>query len=149
MKIVNRTVHREFELLEILEAGIVLSGAEVKSVKAGNMKLEGAHVRIIGNEVFLVNAEITIYKHARPENYESARSRKLLLHRKEILRLQTKMAGASNLTIVPVSCYNKKYNLKLEIALAKGKKGWQVKKVEQRRDEQRRVEKEMKDRMKQ
>lgn len=148
MKIYNRTVSREYELLERVEAGIVLTGAEVKSVKAGNMRLEGAYVRILGDEVFLVNAEVSIYKHARPDEYDANRSRKLLLHRKEILRFQTKMAGTAHLTIVPVACYNKKHTIKLEIALAKGKKTWEKKRVEQRKDEQRKAEKELKEYLK-
>lgn len=143
----NRSINREYEIVEKLEAGIVLTGAEVKAARAGNIKLEGSHVKIVGNDVTLLNAEISIYQFARPESYDSRRTRRLLLHKKEILRLKTKLASGGNLTIVPIACYTKKSLIKLEIALAKGKKTWEKKRVEKERDEKRRVEKEIKEEM--
>lgn len=148
MKVINRNINREYEIVEKYEAGISLTGAEVKTVRQGRIKLEGAYVKIIGSEVCLINAEIAIYEYARPEGYDSRRTRKLLLHKSEILRLKTKLSAGANLTIVPIACYNKKSLLKLEIALSKGKKTWEKKKVEKERDEKRRVEKEMKEQMK-
>lgn len=145
MKVVNRNLNREYEVLEKYEAGVALTGAEVRSVKEGNIKLDGAYVKIFGNEVHLINAEVAIYKYARPETYDPRRTRKLLLHKKEILRLRTKLATSGNLTIVPVACYNKKGLVKVEIALAKGKKTWEKKSLDKRRDEKRRVEKELKE----
>ncbi len=148
MKIANRVVHREFAPLEKYEAGIVLSGAEVKAVRTGSMRLEKAYVRFIDNELYLVNAEISIYKFSRPQEYNPSRSRKLLLNRSELLRLQTKLKSAPNLTIVPIACYNKKSLIKLEIALAKGKKTWEIKRIDQRKDEDRKAEKELKEYLK-
>lgn len=145
MKVYNRNLNREYEVVEKYEAGVSLTGAEVRSVKEGNIKLDGAHIKILGNVVALINAQIPIYKYSRPEGYEPSRTRKLLLHKREILRLRTKLAGGGNLTIVPISCYNKKGLIKLEIALAKGRKIWEKKKVEKIRDEKRRVEKELKE----
>lgn len=145
---VNRNVGRDFELLERMEAGIVLTGAEVKAARAGHVKLEGAYVKVINNEMFLINAQITINKANANAGYDAQRTRKLLLHRAQILRFKVKMAGSASLTIVPVAWYNKKHQIKLEIALAKGKKIWQVKRIEQRRDEKRQIEKELKERMK-
>lgn len=145
MKIINKNIQREYEILEKYEAGIALIGAEVKSVRAGNIKLSASYVKIINSELFLIGAEIPIYKYARPENYDSSRSRKLLLKKKEILRLQTKMKSSSRLTVVPVSCYNKRSLIKLEIALARGRKTWERKRVEKDRDEKRRVNKELKE----
>ena len=87
MKITNRQAHRDYSIFETMEAGMVLSGAEVKSVKNGHMKLEGAYVRFIGNEAFLVNAEIMANPYARSEGYDPKRSRKLLLHRGELITL--------------------------------------------------------------
>lgn len=117
----NRKFHREYQDLEHYEAGISLLGAEVKSIREDSIMIDDAFVRILGNEVFLINADIPIYKFSRPQGYDSRRSRKLLLHKKEIIRLQTKLAGASGLTIIPVACYNKGPLIKLDIALAKGR----------------------------
>ena len=148
MRVINRNVNREFEIIEKYEAGIALTGAEVKTVRQGRIKLEGSYVKIIGSEVHLVNGEIAIYEYARPEKYDARRTRKLLLHKSEILRLKTKLSASNNLTIVPIACYNKKSLIKLEIAMAKGKKTWEKKNVEKVRDEKRRVEKEMKEQIK-
>lgn len=147
MKIVNKKVHLEYELLESYEAGIVLTGAEVKAVRNGRMKLEGAYVKVVGNEVFLINADIAAYEFARPDDYDVHRSRRLMLHKKEIIRLKTKLSSGSNLTIVPVACYNSKSYLKLEIALAKARKMWEKKSVEKEKSEKRRVQKEIKEQM--
>lgn len=148
MKIINRNSGREYTILESFEAGIVLTGAEVKAVRQGRMKLEGSFVKIIGAGVHLVNAEIPVYQYARPEGYDSRRTRKLLLHKGEILRLKTKLASTGNLTIVALSCYNKGDLFKLQIALVRGKKAWEKKRVEKERDEKRRVEKELKEEIK-
>lgn len=148
----NKSVQREFELLEKYEAGIVLSGSEVKSIKTRGIKLDAAYVRLIRGEVFLINAGIAAYQSGQDDRgkdaYDPNRSRKLLLHRKEILKLQNRLSQKANLTIVPVSCYNKKGKIKVEIALAKGRKTWEQKKIQARKDEKRRVEKEMKEYMK-
>ena len=148
MKLYNKRLGREYSPLEKYEAGIVLLGAEVKAVKQGRIRIDGAYVKLIGNEVHLVGAEIAIYQYARPDRYDPQRTRKLLLHKKEVLRLATKLAGGGNLTIVPASCYNKGGLIKVEIALARGKKTWEVKRVEKERDERRRVEGEIKERIK-
>ena len=145
MRVANKTLHREYTPIEKYEAGIVLAGADVKEIRTGSMRLEKAYVRFIDDELFLVNAEVSIYKFSRPQDYNPSRSRKLLLKRSELLRLQTKLKSAPNLTIVPIACYNKKSLIKLEIALAKGKKSWEVKRVEQRKDEDRKAEKELKE----
>lgn len=139
MRIINRKFSRDYELIEKFEAGISLLGAEVKSVRAKNIRLEDAFVKIIGSDVYLINADIPVYQFARPQGYDPKRSRKLLLHRKEILRLQGKLTGGARLTIAPVSCYNKGPNFKIEIALVKargeiGKKKLEKKKTIERDD---------------
>ena len=144
----NKTAQREYELLETFEAGIALYGAEVKSVKTRGIKLDGAHVRVVNSEVFLISSEIQPYQHAQIDDYDTNRTRKLLLHRKEILKLQVKLSQGSSLTIVPVLCYNTRGKIKVEIALAKGRKTWEKKKIEARKTEQRRTEKEMKEYLK-
>lgn len=147
MKIFNRGINREYEIVEKYEAGISLTGAEVKAARAGNVRLEGAYVKAVGTDVALINAEIAIYQYARPEHYDPRRTRRLLLHKSEILKLKNKMHTGGNLTIVPIACYTKRNLIKLEIALAKGKKTWEKKNVEKNRDEKRRVEKELKEEM--
>lgn len=148
MRTFNKKAARDFTIIETYEVGISLLGAEVKAVRAGNIRLDGAYVRFINNELFLVNAEVSIYKFARPDDYEPARSRRLLLHKSELIRLKTKLKTANNLTIIPIACYNKKSLIKLEIALAKGKKNWEMKRIEQRKDEDRSAEKELKEYLK-
>ena len=117
----NRNAHREYELLEHLEAGMVLSGPEVKSLRIRGVKLEDAYVKIVGGEAMLINAVIEAYQFAPDEMYDSKRSRKLLLNKKEVIKLTTKLAQSPQLTVVPISCYLLKGRFKLEIALAKGK----------------------------
>ena len=145
MKIINRQFHREYSELEKYEAGIVLSGAEVKSIREGRLMLDSAFVRIMGSEAYLINANIPIYQYARMVNYEPKRSRKLLLHKKELLRLKTKIAQGGGLTLAPVSCYNKGNLIKLEIALVKGKRDVEKRKLEKKRDVERQEKREMKE----
>ena len=148
MKVVNRKFHRDYQAIETVEAGVVLSGAEVKSVRAGNIRLEDSFVKIIGLEAYLINADIPIYQFARPQGYDSRRSRKLLLHKKELIRLVTKLNSGARLTLAPVSCYNKHGYIKLEIALAKPRGKIEKKKLEKARDIKRDQKREMKEYLK-
>ena len=143
VKIINRKARYNYEFLEKFEAGIVLTGAEVKSVKKGQIRLDEAFVRIDPNgEVWLTNVHIHPYEFADNKNYQPTRSRKLLLHKKEILSLAKKMEGR-NLTMVPVSCYTKRGVIKLELALAKGKKKWEKKEKIKKRDIEREMERDL------
>ena len=144
MKIINRKFHRDYREIQKYEAGIVLTGAEVKSIRSGRLRIDDAFVRIIGSEAYLINAEIPIYEFARNSAYESKRSRKLLLHKRELLKLKVKMASGG-LTLAPVSCYNKGPHIKLEIALVKGRKDIEKRKVEKQRDIKIREEREVKE----
>ena len=123
MKITNRKAYFDYEIGEKLEAGIDLTGAEVKSAKEGCVALSDSFVKIIGNEAMLLNCHINPYEFSNNENYDPKRSRKLLLHKKEILSLQSKMQQ-SNLTLIPVSLYTRHNLIKVELALARGKKKW-------------------------
>lgn len=145
MKIINKYLNREYELIEKYEAGIVLTGAEVKSIRKGNIQFKDAYVKLMDRGAALLNAEIPRYFFSQNKNYDPRRTRKLLFHKSELIRLRTKMAHGGKLTIVPVSCYNKGHLIKLEIALAKGKKTWERKKVEKDRDVKRQTEKEIKE----
>jgi len=142
MKVVNRRAYHQFQILDRFEAGIKLTGPEVKSVKLGRMKLERAFGKIIGSEAYLVNAHIPPYPFARQKEYDPNRSRKLLLHKKEIISLKTKIEQR-NLTIVPISCYTTKGLIKLELGLAKGKRKWEKKEAKKRRDLEREIEREL------
>lgn len=144
MKIVNRKTRFNYEFLEKLEAGIALLGSEVKSVKKGQLSLDEAFIRIDHNkEAWLINAHIHPYQFANNKNYDPLRSRKLLLHKQEILGLLKKIEG-KNLTIVPISCYTRQGKIKVELALAKGKKLWQKKEKIKERDLERDLERELK-----
>lgn len=142
MKIMNRRASYDYELHEHFEAGIALLGAEVKAVREGHADLTGSHVRIVGLEAVLIGAQIFPYQYARPENYDERRTRKLLLHKAQILSLRHKLDGA-NLTLVPISMYTKAGLIKVEIALGKGKKEYQKKESKKRKDLQRELDREL------
>ena len=144
MKIVNRKAFYDYRILERFEAGINLNGAEVKAVRFGHADLTGSHVRIMGSEAYLINAKIFPYQYARPEGFDERRTRKLLLHKKEIIALKSKTEG-QNLTLVPVSLYTTKSFIKLEIALGKGKKQYDKKEAIKKHDLQREIEQELSD----
>jgi SsrA-binding protein len=142
MKIVNRRASYDYLLRETLEAGINLLGAEVKAVKGGHADLTGSFVKVIGSEAYLVNANILPYEYARPEGYDATRTRKLLLHKKELLALKAKTDGA-NLTIVPVSMYTTHNLIKVELALGKPKKKFEKKETLKREQLNRDIEEAM------
>jgi SsrA-binding protein len=137
MRIENKKALFDYSIVDRIEAGVHLTGAEVKSLKGGHAKLEGSFVRIVGTEAVLVNAQVFPYQYARPVGYDPKRTRKLLLHKKEIIALKNKIEGA-NLTLVPIAWYTKGPLVKLEIGLARGKK--QYEKREQKRREDQKIE---------
>lgn len=119
MRIDNRFA-KTYKIEEKLEAGIALLGSEVKALRTGHADISGSYVRITGSEAYLINAKIFPYKFARAEGYMEDRSRKLLLHKKEILALKSKM-DQGKFTIIPLSIYLKDDNFKVEIALVLSK----------------------------
>ncbi|MEK7518003.1 MAG: SsrA-binding protein SmpB [Patescibacteria group bacterium] len=145
MKITNRRAFYDYRILERFEAGINLYGAEVKAVRLGHADLTGSHVRILGSEAYLINAKIFPYEYSRPEGYDERRTRKLLLHKREIIALKSKAEG-QNLTIVPVSLYTTTHLIKVELALAKGKKEFDKKQAIKKKDIQREIEQELEER---
>jgi len=132
-KIINRRAAFDYQLLAKFEVGVVLNGSEVKSVKNGHLKLEEAFIRLKDHEAWLFNAHIHPYSFAANKNEDPSRPRKLLLHKNELLKLkqQTEQKG---LTIVPVSCYTRHNKIKLEIALAKGKKEYEKRESIKKKD---------------
>ncbi len=142
MKIVNKRAPYDYQLLDRVEAGVKLLGAEVKAVKLGHADLGRSFVKIIGSEAYLINAQIFPYEYARPEGYDSGRSRKLLLHKKQLIALRSKTDGA-NLTIVPVSVYTTHNLIKVELAIAKSKKKFEKKEATKKKDIEKHIEEEL------
>ncbi len=136
MKVVNKNALFEYTILERFEAGIKLMGAEVKSIRGNRMSLTGSFVRIIGTEAYLVNAQIKCYPYARPEGYDPRRTRKLLLHRTQILTLKHRL-DEGGLALVPLSLYTTHGIFKLEIGLARGKKQYEKREAIKKRDAKR------------
>jgi SsrA-binding protein len=143
MKILNRKATFDYTILEKFEVGIILTGAEVKAARAGQVDLHGTFARIMGSEVYLVNAKILPYEYARPDSFDSRRTRKLLMHKKQIISLKSKIEGA-NLTIVPISMYTKGSLIKLELALAKSKKKFDKKALLKKQDLDREIQETLK-----
>lgn len=142
--ITNKKARFDYEFLETFEAGLVLSGHEVKSIRAGKAKLDGAHVVVRGGEAFLVGATIAPYQPANtPDTYETDRTRKLLLVKKELAKLEREGEQAG-LTIVPIRLYNSNRKVKLEIALARGKKKTDKRETIKKRDTKRAIDRIMK-----
>jgi len=142
MKIDNKKAYFEYEILEKMEAGINLYGAEVKAIRLGHADLSGSFARIIGSEVYLINAKIFPYKYAAPEGYDERRTRKLLLHKSEIIALKSRIEGSS-LALVPLSIYTTKSFIKVQIGLGRGKKEFDKRQKIKKRDIQRSVEQEL------
>ncbi len=129
----NRAAWHNYFLEDRFEAGIVLQGTEVKSVRAGRANLKDAYALVKDEELFLINAHIGPYAHGNIYNHEPLRSRKLLAHKNEILKLSSK-AQQKGLTLIPTRMYFKNGRVKVEIAVARGKQLWDKRETERRRD---------------
>lgn len=142
MKITNKKAFFNYQLTESFEAGINLYGHEVKSVRLGKADLSGSFIKIIGSEAYLVNAKIFAYQPGQVEGYDERRTRKLLMHKNEIVSLKSKVEG-SNLSLVPVSLYLSGGFVKVEVALGKGKKKYEKRESIKKKDVQRDLEREL------
>lgn len=141
MKIVakNRRAKFDYQILDELEAGIVLTGQEVKSAKAGQVSLKGSYATLKNNELWLINAHISAYQPAGPlPSYDPTRSRKLLLKKSELKSLIGKIRS-EGLTIVPLSMYIIKRRLKVKLGLGKGKKRYDKRQAVKERQDTRRM----------
>jgi len=139
----NRQAYFAYEVLEKVEAGIVLIGSEVKSVRAGDVSFADAYVRIDGGEAWLVNLHIAEYKNAKDFGHEPRRRRKLLLHRREIRKLAEK-AELKGLTLIPLRLYfTGRGFAKIEIGVCRGKKLHDKRESAKKRDAQREIDREM------
>ena len=129
----NREAYHNFHIMETFECGIALTGTEVKSVREGRCNLKDSYGQIRQGEAWLLNAHISPYSHGNRDNHEPTRTRKLLLHKKEIDKLQGK-AQEKGLTLVPTKMYLKNGRVKIELAVAKGKKLYDKRETEKRRE---------------
>jgi SsrA-binding protein len=140
----NKKAYFNYEILEKLEAGIVLQGFEVKSVRGGHGSLEGSYVAIDGNEAYLAGANIPPYQmNNTPAGYDARRRRKLLLAKRELAHLSG-ATGEKGFTIVPLAMYNKGRNIKLEIGLARGKKTHDKRQTIKKREAEREISRTLK-----
>ncbi len=140
----NRKAFHEYDILDRLEAGIVLTGDEVKAIRAGHINLTGSYATVHNNELYLLNAQITPYSHAYSKTDEQARrSRKLLLHRKQLNKLISDISR-KGITVVPLKVYITKGTIKVEIGLAKHKKAHGMKQELKERDIERQTRRELK-----
>lgn len=140
----NRKAHFDYEILEKFEAGLVLSGAEVKSIRGGRMNLTGSYVNFHNGEPYLIGASIAPYQPKnQPSDYDPSHTRKLLLNKKEINYFLGKIKQ-KGLTLVPLKVYNKGRRIKIEIGLARGKKQYDKRTVISKRESDRKIERELK-----
>lgn len=135
----NRKASHDFFILEQVEAGLVLQGSEIKSIRAGQISLAESYVQVENGQAWLIDAHIAPYEQARHFNHEPRRPRKLLLHKDEIMRLE-KEIRQKGITIVPLKVYLKDGRAKIEIALAKGKKLYDKRQAIAKRDAEREME---------
>jgi len=133
MQILNKKALHNYEILESIEAGISLMGAEVKSLRGGRGNLKNSYVKIISGELWLVNAEISRYKYDGSQDYDSSRSRKLLVKKRDLVYLESKLKQGS-LTLIPLKIYLKGNIFKVQVALARGRKRYEKKAREKRKD---------------
>ena len=135
----NRKAFHEYHILETFEAGVQLRGSEVKSIREGKASLKQAYILIRKGEAWLKGSHIASYSHTGSEGHEPVRDRKLLLHKKEIQRIGSKLAE-KGLTAVPTKLYFKGGLIKLEFGLAKGKKLYDKRETKKKRDVERDIQ---------
>ena len=143
MEILNRKANHDYFIEEIIEAGIVLTGIEIKSIRAGNCNIKDCYGIIRNNEVFLLNMYVGQYKEGNIFNHEETRRRKLLLHKKEIKKL-VQAIELKGLTLVPLKLYFKDNKLKVALGVCRGKKDYDKRESIKERDIKREVEKRLK-----
>ncbi|MCS7042270.1 MAG: SsrA-binding protein SmpB [Bryobacteraceae bacterium] len=131
----NRRAFHDYHVLEKLEAGLALTGTEIKSARQGKVQLRDAYADVIGGEAWLLNAHFSPYSHGNIWNHEPTRKRKLLLHRQEIDRLASKVIE-KGLTLIPLRLYLKKGRLKCELGVCRGKKLHDRREAEQAREKE-------------
>ena len=139
----NRKAWHEYHILEKYEGGMVLYGSEVKAIREGKANIKEAYVRFINNELFAVGMHIGKYSNEGYSTHSPVRDRKLLLHKKELLKIR-KMVDEKGKTLIPLSLYLKGGRVKVEFGLAQGKKIWDKRKTKMEKDVKRQVDRAMK-----
>jgi SsrA-binding protein len=140
----NRRAHYEYEILDSVEAGIALTGTEIKSIRAGKANLRESYARVQNGEVLLYNMHVSPYDQGNIWNHEPLRVRKLLLHRKEIERL-AEQSQAQGLTLVPLRMYARNGHAKVELAVARGKKHYDKRAAISERESKRELDRAVKE----
>lgn len=143
IEINNRKARYDFEILETYEAGIVLTGTEVKSIRLGKANLKDSYAIVRNNELYLLNMHISEYKEGNIFNHDETRTRKLLMHKKEIFKLRDSIERDGN-TLIPLKLYFKGNNAKILIGLAKGKKTYDKREAMKKRDSLLEIKRELK-----
>lgn len=144
--LVNRKAFHDFEILEKFEAGIMLQGTEVKSVRDGRLSFKDSYAKVLDDALWVVNLHINEYDHGSAWNHDPVRPRKLLLHKRELKRLIGKIEE-QGLTLVPLSVYFKNGYAKVELGLARGRKLYDKRKEIAKRDVTREIQRELKNRL--
>lgn len=139
----NRRATHDYEILETFEAGIVLQGTEIKSMRDHGASLQEAYVKVLNHELWLIGCTIAPYRFGNIHNHEEKRERKLLMHKREINRLKT-AAQEKGLTLIPLAFYLKQGRIKIRIGIAKGKKNIDKRSAVKERDEKRRIQQALK-----
>jgi SsrA-binding protein len=139
----NKRGRFNYEILEACEAGVVLSGAEVKSIRKGQISLKEAFGTARGNELWLTNAHISPYKPAGNADYDPTHTRKLLLKKSEVIKLISKVQS-DGLTLIPLKIYDKNGKIKVELGLGKGKKKYDKRETIKNREQKREIERAIK-----
>ena len=143
MEILNRKARFNYEIIDTIECGIVLKGTEIKSIRDGKANIKDSYGIIRNNEVYILNMHISPYENGGVFNHQETRTRKLLLHKKEILKLRDKLE-IDGYTIIPLKIYFVKNKAKILLGVAKGKKNYNKKETIKERDIQREMEKSFK-----
>lgn len=133
MEVINREARFNYFILEEIECGIVLTGTEIKAIREGKVNLKDSYAKIKNNEVYLLNTHISEYKEGNIFNHDPRRTRKLLLHKREILKLRDKV-DQEGLTLVPLKLYMQRNKVKILLGLCKGKKNFDKRETMKERD---------------
>ena len=141
----NRRATYDYAILETVEAGLVLQGTEIKAIREGRVNLRESFARSLGNELWLFGMHVAPYSHSSSTDHDPTRPRKLLLHRKEIDKLKI-LGQSKGLTMVPLGLYLKRGMAKVTLALAKGKRQYEKRRVIVQRDIEREIRRELKQR---
>ena len=140
---INKKAGFEYHLTDKYEAGIVLKGSEVKSIREGKVNIKGSYIRLIGNEIYIIGMHIGDYSHADSISHENITDRKLLLHRKEINKI-AELLNQKGRTMIPMSLYFKKDLVKVKFAVGTGKKKWDKRQDKMDQDIKRQLDRQVK-----